>query len=550
MSQAIKKRAATWQLTVLLVRQDLKTHEEILGNLEPLVCIPMELPDGGANRSVEARLYYERRPFLPPKWASFFGKLLADIELPKVSSAPAALLVPVDERILALVFSYGASLLEPGSTDPTFGLRVALNSINPRRVRSYDKRSFDALFRQTREQAAKETRLENFGIDAERDLVRTVAGKPKDSTLGSSMQGSGSLRVSTKIAPQKLVHYLRRLYRKSTLETFEEDYPWLGRIEEILDSELKRTLDSYLNDRLQDGTGGMWLAVPEIIDWAEVNGFRFILPSRSKRVFPSLSFDALHRAAREPFMPTVEFLTSQRVELLDADDRKIKQWSLYACLNVELSIGAEAYVLSSGTWYRVDSDLLEEVDRECKGLQETSLPLPPFDLADASEGAYNLRVADGSSGRFCCLDGKNVMFGGGKSRFEVCDLLEATGDLIHVKRYGGSSVLSHLFAQGLISADLLMERPSFRKAADALVEKYGFAMASDKSFSEKAPRTVVYVIIGGPANSDSRELPLFSRVNLRNAARGIRAFDWDVRLQYVQESELLQKHCKQKASKK
>ena len=542
------KRLKVWPLTILLIRQDLKTDSEILGDLTPLTPIKMSLHDGGPEKLVAARLYYKTTFTKPPKWAEFFGDQIDSEALPPTVSVPAVLLVPVDDRIFALPFAFGSSLIEPGATDPTFGLRAALNSINPEKVRSYDKRSFDALFRQTREQAAKETRLESFGIDAERDLVRSVAGKPQDKSLGSAMTGGKTLRVSTRMTPNRLVHYLRRILRISKKQEYSEVYPWLGRIEEELDSEMTKTLDSYLDDRLCGESEGLWLAVPEIIDWSETSGFRYVLENRNKKVFHDMGFEGLIEALGDQENLSVELLKEKRVEMLNDEDRKIKSWKLYECLNAEIFIGEEVYVLSTGAWYKIDSEFLKEVDEALGVLESPNFTLPLFSIEDEDEFCYNLRVARDSAGEFCCLDQELVRYGSNRNRFELCDLLRKNGDLVHVKRYGGSSVLSHLFAQGFVSADLLMKRNGFRENADKLITEKDFHLLSGRGFVQRIPRTLIYAIIGGPANRNRRELPLFSRVNLNNVVRSLRAYHWTVKILYVPETEERQKLIRQRRS--
>src|SRR5271155_961430 len=63
---------------------------------------------------------------------------------------------------------------------------------------------------------------------------------------------------------------------------------------------------------------------------------------------------------------------------------------------------------------------------------------------------------------FAYMDRKEVMIGGSRSRVEFCDLFSKAKDIVHVKRYGGSSVLSHLFNQAIVSADCFLNEPSFR----------------------------------------------------------------------------------------
>src|SRR5690606_22438072 len=47
---------------------------------------------------------------------------------------------------------------------------------------------------------------------------------------------------------------------------------------------------------------------------------------------------------------------------------------------------------------------------------------------------------------------------------EICDVLHRKSNaFVHVKKWGQSAVLSHLFAQGLVSADLFLHDAGFRE---------------------------------------------------------------------------------------
>ena len=80
------------------------------------------------------------------------------------------------------------------------------------------------------------------------------------------------------------------------------------------------------------------------------------------------------------------------------------------------------------------------------------------------EGDYNQRVATESTS-FGCLDAKCVSIGGGSNKIEICDLLRASGQFIHVKKLKGSATFSHLLNQAKVSATLLLEDSDFRAAA-------------------------------------------------------------------------------------
>jgi uncharacterized protein (TIGR04141 family) len=46
---------------------------------------------------------------------------------------------------------------------------------------------------------------------------------------------------------------------------------------------------------------------------------------------------------------------------------------------------------------------------------------------------------------------------------EFCDVFSKGKELIHIKRYGGSATLSHLFYQGMASAEFFQMDLEYRK---------------------------------------------------------------------------------------
>lgn len=61
----------------------------------------------------------------------------------------------------------------------------------------------------------------------------------------------------------------------------------------------------------------------------------------------------------------------------------------------------------------------------------------------------------------------------GKSSIEVCDILTKDKELIHVKKNGSSSNLSHLFNQAAVSGETLLDS-KFRKEANNKISKIVF----------------------------------------------------------------------------
>src|SRR5690606_35278519 len=89
----------------------------------------------------------------------------------------------------------------------------------------------------------------------------------------------------------------------------------------------------------------------------------------------------------------------------------------------------------------------------------------------------------------------------------------------HVKRFGQSSVLSHLFAQRTVIADSALSDAAFRKAANG-------KMLTSHQFKDPEVRIdpskheVCFAI--GSCEPGPLALPFFSQVTLRNAYRRLR----------------------------
>lgn len=178
--------------------------------------------------------------------------------------------------------------------------------------------------------------------------------------------------------------------------------------------------------------------------------------------------------------------------------------------------------MSGGKWYRVTKDFVADVNRAFASIPRYPVEFPEYD--DASEGEYNARVAAAEPGRFALMDKKLVSYGTG--RFEFCDLYTRDKDIVHVKRYGGSSVLSHLFAQGTNSGELFQTQADFRASVNKLLPKaHRFADSSTRPAYEEYQ--VVFAVVSDAA-SDKLTMPFFSRLNLRSAIRRLSGYGYRV----------------------
>jgi uncharacterized protein (TIGR04141 family) len=126
------------------------------------------------------------------------------------------------------------------------------------------------------------------------------------------------------------------------------------------------------------------------------------------------------------------------------------------------------------------------------------------------------------------MDRNPVQYGGGRSRVEFCDLFSPTSKLlVHVKRYAGSSPLSHLFAQALVSGETFRVEPTFRTAVNALLPT-AHKIARPTSAPEGYGIVLGIVKPGGQLT-----LPFFAKVALRHTVKRLSGFGYDVRLAHI-----------------
>lgn len=158
--------------------------------------------------------------------------------------------------------------------------------------------------------------------------------------------------------------------------------------------------------------------------------------------------------------------------------------------------------------------------------------LPEYE--DENEEKYNKRVVNSAPEEFALLDKENIRLPDAASPVEPCDIFRKEKELIHVKRYGGSSVLSHLFNQGLVSGELLQRELIFRKEFN---QKLPGNLKIDRIEERPKPNeyTIVFAIIS--EQEDGIDLPFFSKISLKHAVNRLEAFGHNVKLAKVPVSE-------------
>jgi uncharacterized protein (TIGR04141 family) len=514
-----KAESKNQSFSIFLIREGVRTEDAIKPGLQKVAV--KDLGD----------LHYKQNPRRPPKWLAFFEERL--VERPPLYSASngAVLTVKRGKRIFALSFGVGRHLLKPGATEESFGLKVTLNSVDPKRLKSVDRKTFDAISCHTRTQASQPGDVTAFGLNVEQDLLRAATGSPLEPLLGVRMTGMDALLVTVPVTLNGIPSLLDSYLTQFRSDEYKKTFPWVDHIGEVRGPQLRDHLDEQLLSLIRTSDPSdisAWLAVPELIEWAEIGGFRY-KNHDDEDLHADLHIRDFLATVSDAADFSVESLRHRHVYAYDAQDETwVKRWTVYNCLYGEIERDETTYLLSGGKWYRVDRDFVATVNRSVARLVEDG-SLPPY--ADKSEEEYNKRVARASSGKTALLDRKLIRVGG--TSVEFCDLYTADRHIIHVKRYGGSSVLSHLFAQGSVAANAFLEEETFRAAVNLKLPP-SHRVKNPKRRPDASRYEVHYAIVSRSKKRIDHALPFFSRLNLRNAARQLRGFGFKVVLSKIE----------------
>lgn len=453
----------------------------------------------------------------PPAWRDLLDSVTTD-DLPDMRTTLNGAIVFLErgDRLWALTFGTGHLFVNDALAEPRFGLRVVLNIADPDQLRSVGSRVYEDVVVRTLRQVSRRSSRDAFTIDDTRDILRDVTAAPRDRTAwGTEVTGGTALSLTVPVDPSGLLDLLDRVADAHGRTDYRAQFGFVDFIQAVNARALLDRLDADMLDAvLGRKQSDIYLAPPEPILYEDLRGFLFFR-ERLGDAHDELDLQDYRRTV-DPATLTVDNVRSHVVRMISASTgTERRSWSVYQCLVYETSLDGVLYLLSEGEWFQIDPSFVARVDREIGFLSAPSLGLPPAMRGEA-EGDYNARAAREAG--LALLDKKLVPIGG--TTIEVADLLSAHGHFVHVKRKTQSATLSHLFAQGRISAEAVKVDPAVRAAAIAHLDAGGRAERSVllDPFDVRT-KTVVYAVIANNAADLPGKLPFFSRLNLWQARR-------------------------------
>jgi uncharacterized protein (TIGR04141 family) len=444
----------------------------------------------------------------------------------------AALFLAVDREVYAVGYGEGFRLVPDRYKDRRFGLRYAIRRVDPDVISGLVTHR-PGQGRTDATMIPGGAPLAALGIQEYAQLVRRLRGHSSDAGLtsprGRLADGGCGLRLSLGAEPASLVADISAIGRVIREEPPDPRFAFVETLAPVEDRDRRAELDARLDELLgEPGTPRVATAVPaeRWADYERTRAFGMRIGSVQERLSDNLELGylldrvRLRRQGRRLAAlreGSVSLYAHQRATPSDrlACDRALR-W-----IEADIMLGPRRFFLMEEEWYETDQAYLATIEAAVGRLipPVPSLELPAWHAGD-HERDYNRLVPFERRG-FVCLDRDNVGTrlhrGNG---VEICDLLAPDGTLVMVKRADGSSRLSHLFSQGIVAVQTLLNSPEAREE---------FARKAAILPPDYRPRKVVFaILLKGHDELTPRTLYPFSQITLVHTARTLESWGMSV----------------------
>lgn len=507
--------AKSRNFSVYLLKREFNANNALKDdiNLTRLTENETNIPEGGV-------MYVGQSPIKQPWWKEYWG---INQELNQ-SSASAIVFLPVQDRWFAITFGLSYHNLKENAYEYDFGIRTTLNSLDPEKIKSTDLLIPETAKRQ-RIQIPNASNLSYFDFNKDESIVKRLTGAVKEeyADLIRNVTGSCNFRFATICEPAELIDLCSRLLKIYNRKDFEESFPDLQNITPVKDPDIIASLEAKLLEEYQTCSSNLMLAIPEIVDYTTNFKVRYRGASRQSEEYDDVFIGNYRNYLTERGIEidNVEIFNKHTLSVYDENGQLLHSYSIYKSLLFDCQLNGKNYHLCEGAWYEIDSDFIAKLKTELDTVFIDAHEVL-CECNQRLEGDYNNYATCLASEELeaCCLDTKSIS-PSGEGAVEPCDIIALKGDsaeLIHNKISTRSSLLSHLFNQGVNSATLVLLNTEAKEKLKGLVES--------ESLKERIDSNKYHVTYGIISNKrrdmKSDTLPIFSRISLLHCIRRLK----------------------------
>ncbi|MFA5426594.1 MAG: DUF6119 family protein [Sulfurimonas sp.] len=543
-------KAPIQSLTCYLFKEEVTTFENVFRIIDGnSLKDKFNLVPTKESITFEIEGYIEKDKPNPPSWISKLSPLFDFDDTIKNISNSFVFFVKVENRILAFTMGYAHHALNKTKIEYDFGLKVTLNEINYKSIRGVDVRKLSATSHQKREVSTADGIMRDFEFDFNEEFLNSLSGKAFDSSFANNLVGKESLKLSVELKIDQIFEYSKKLLEAYKKENYKENFAFIDNLKIIKDDTIWSAFkDDVRNSFINNDKSKILFAYPNITDF-DFHNYKITYMQQNKQ-YADINTDILFNfiAEKKIDFATIE-LDKIGIILLNDENKAINRYDIWDYLSYEFEIDDKKYIYSANQIFEIEptyfDSIIKEIDAYESNLIDNAINIPSILYWDEvnqktkkikevveNEGDYNLRFASVNTDKCICLDKKNFRnFPNRKNdQVEISDVVTSSREYICVKTYkSSSSVLSHLFMQGIVSAELLIECKDYRKKIQNSV-KLKFKNFIDINNPQRNEITFVYAIAMKKDGRLSANLPFFSKISLRQSIKNLTKMGFNVKL--------------------
>lgn len=543
---AIQPRSGSVTLNIRLLKPGINIEDAFRDNANPDE-VPTETPPG-------SRLFTETSRGRP-SWMPLLAGITTFEPDFWAQSPSAVLAVPIQahdgqQRLFVICFGGGHFLIDPSKIERNFGLKVVLNTVSRRNLRSLDSATLDATVFQRRTQSSRDTDLAGFGIDIQRDLLRVAAGSPTNNAFAKSVAGRDSLTITCDLPQNGLSQKLDECLNACLADDYLRDFNWVDNVQIVIDKELIGQLDVLLDHEITSIRAGqqsdLHMCPPEIVDYIEGQNIAYYGRGFSREKIWRRQLDILEYTAElnsNTFNEGVEVIKADHYVHMHGDEetRSKRKWKVYNCFIYECQLNQHTYVLYAGDWYCISQAYKDRIESFFR-----SLIKPPLLIQSQAKNEQELISELNLRNDLLLMDKTKVNPRGvNNGNFEVCDFFSLQRQLIHLKDGESSSSISHLWMQAVTSCDALMSDAKFRNGVRAKARQRQSEAPIKAGFERLLPLgsqgrintstfKVIYGILRRRKQSGVLDIPFFSMVSLQAPVSLLIKYGFEVEVHLIE----------------
>lgn len=206
-----------------------------------------------------------------PTWTQLFtdSGQVPENQFGVSSNVGAALIVRAHKKTFIISFGAGFHLVKHDEIERDFGLKVTLNSVEPDKLKSLDKASYDHNPLNSRTQSTRNVDIFNLHLDSEMEMLYAITGQSKVNVFGNQLTGRDALTidVETEINGLSCISCILKECKQRYTSKLPWQFSWIENINRVRDTDDIEILDLELDNLLSTGnTSNLWLGEPEIVD--------------------------------------------------------------------------------------------------------------------------------------------------------------------------------------------------------------------------------------------------------------------------------------------